>query len=185
MSPKLLLTQLPLVVVLVALSAAPARAERQFTRVIASDLQLGYEPPCSVCHLTNKTGSPTVTTLFAYALRDRGLASDRQSLTLALTRLADDQADSDGDGVAERTDRIGWYEGPTVVEALDLLEPARPLELLPLRLPVQAIYKFDDRRIVAGRIESGSLASGDEIVIMPAGTIAKIRSVESWPVTPV
>ena len=101
MSPKLLLTQLPLVVVLVALSAAPARAERQFTRVIASDLQLGYEPPCSVCHLTNKTGSPTVTTLFAYALRDRGLASDRQSLTLALTRLADDQADSDGDGVAD------------------------------------------------------------------------------------
>ena len=91
----------------------------------------------------------------------------------------------DGDGVAERTDRIGWYGGPTVVEALDALEPARPLELLPLRLPVQAIYKFDDRRIVAGRIESGSLASGDEIVIMPAGKIAKIRSVESWPVTPV
>ena len=56
----------------------------------------------------------------------------------------------DGDGVAERTDRIGWYAGPTVVEALDALEPARPLEALPLRLPVQAIYKFDDRRIVAG-----------------------------------
>ncbi|HEY4986040.1 MAG TPA: adenylyl-sulfate kinase [Bradyrhizobium sp.] len=91
----------------------------------------------------------------------------------------------DGDGVAERTPRIGWYDGPTVVEALDALEPARPLEQLALRLPVQAIYKFDDRRIVAGRIESGSLASGDEIVIMPAGKIAKIRSVESWPVTPV
>ena len=56
---------------------------------------------------------------------------------------------------------------------------------LALRLPVQAIYKFDDRRIVAGRIESGSLAAGDEIVIMPAGKIAKIRSVEGWPVTPV
>ena len=65
----------------------------------------------------------------------------------------------DGDGVAERTPPIGWYRGPTVVEALDALEPARPLEELPLRLPVQAIYKFDDRRIVAGRIESGSLAS--------------------------
>src|SRR5215813_4669013 len=62
---------------------------------------------------------------------------------------------------------------------------ARPLEALPLRLPVQAIYKFDDRRIVAGRIESGSLIAGDEIVIMPAGKIAKIRSVESWPMTPV
>jgi bifunctional enzyme CysN/CysC len=91
----------------------------------------------------------------------------------------------DGDGVAARTPNIQWYDGPTVVEALDALEPARPLEQLALRLPVQAIYKFDDRRIVAGRIESGSLSAGDEIVIMPAGKIAKIRSVESWPVTPV
>ena len=90
----------------------------------------------------------------------------------------------DGDGVAEHTPRIGWYQGPTVVEALDALEPARPLEQLALRLPVQAIYKFDDRRIVAGRIESGSLSAGDEIVIMPAGKIAKIKTVESWPVTP-
>ena len=91
----------------------------------------------------------------------------------------------DGDGVAERTPRIGWYNGPTVVEALDALEPARPLAQLALRLPVQAIYKFDDRRIVAGRIESGHLAAGDEIVIMPAGKVARIRSVEGWPVTPV
>jgi bifunctional enzyme CysN/CysC len=91
----------------------------------------------------------------------------------------------DGDGVKIHTPRIGWYRGPTVVEALDALEPARPLEALALRLPVQAIYKFDDRRIVAGRIESGSLAAGDEIVIMPAGKIAKIKTVESWPVTPV
>jgi bifunctional enzyme CysN/CysC len=89
----------------------------------------------------------------------------------------------DGDGVAARTPRIGWYDGPTVVEALDALEPALPLSALALRLPVQAIYKFDDRRIVAGRIESGHLTAGDEIVIMPAGKIAKIKSVESWPVT--
>ena len=72
-----------------------------------------------------------------------------------------------------------------MVEALDALEPARPLETLALRLPVQAIYKFDDRRIVAGRIESGSLAAGDEIVIMPAGKIARIKTVEGWPATPV
>jgi bifunctional enzyme CysN/CysC len=91
----------------------------------------------------------------------------------------------DGDGVTERTPRIGWYDGPTVVEALDALEPARPLEALALRLPVQAIYKFDDRRIVAGRIESGSLSAGDEIVIMPSAKIAKIKTVESWPLTPV
>jgi bifunctional enzyme CysN/CysC len=90
----------------------------------------------------------------------------------------------DGDGVTERTPRIQWYSGPTVVEALDRLIPAHALDELPLRLPVQAIYKFDDRRIVAGRIESGSLDAGDEIVIMPAGKIAKIRSIEGWPSAP-
>ena len=90
----------------------------------------------------------------------------------------------DGDGVAVATSRMSWYRGPTVVEALDALTPARPLQALPLRLPVQAIYKFDDRRIIAGRIESGALASGDEIIIMPAGKVAKIRSVESWPEIP-
>jgi bifunctional enzyme CysN/CysC len=91
----------------------------------------------------------------------------------------------DGDGVATRTKRIGWYDGASVVQALDHFEPARPLEQIALRMPVQAVYKFDDRRIVAGRIESGHLAAGDEIVIMPAGKIAKIRTVEGWPLSPV
>ena len=90
----------------------------------------------------------------------------------------------DGDGVAALTRQIAWYKGPTVVEALDHLTPARALNQLDLRLPIQAIYKFDDRRIVAGRIESGSLSAGDEIVIMPAGKIAKIKTIEGWPQTP-
>lgn len=90
----------------------------------------------------------------------------------------------DGDGVAERTANINWYSGPTVVEAIDQLTPARALDELALRLPVQAIYKFDDRRIVAGRVEAGTIGAGDEIVIMPAGKIAKVKSVESWPQTP-
>src|SRR3981081_4191735 len=90
----------------------------------------------------------------------------------------------DGDGVAERTPRIQWYGGPTVVEALDALEPARPLEQLALRLPVQAIYKFDDRRIVAGRIDSGRPTTGDEVGILPHGNTAKSSSVEGWPGTP-
>lgn len=91
----------------------------------------------------------------------------------------------DGDGVAKRTKRVSWYKGPTVVEALDALEPARPLEQLALRLPVQAIYKFDDRRIVTGRVESGQLTVGDEIVIMPAGKVARIKSLEGWPAGPI
>ncbi len=66
----------------------------------------------------------------------------------------------DGDGVAALTSQIAWYNGPTVVEALDHLTPARALDQLDLRLPIQAIYKFDDRRIVAGRIEFGLAQRG-------------------------
>jgi bifunctional enzyme CysN/CysC len=91
----------------------------------------------------------------------------------------------DGDGVTERTMRTRWYDGPTVVEALDAMEPARALDALPLRLPVQAIYKFDDRRIIAGRVESGSLGAGDEVIVMPSARIAKVKAIESWPLTPV
>ncbi len=86
-----------------------------------------------------------------------------------------------GDGVVERTAAIGWYRGPTVIEALDRFAPARHAAALPLRLPVQAVYRFDDRRIVAGRIQSGSVAVGDEIAVAPSGKRAIVRSIEAWP----
>src|SRR5437016_5218934 len=54
-----------------------------------------------------------------------------------------------GDGVARRTSSTAWYQGPTVHAALDAFSPAPKLHDLALRLPVQAIYKFDDRRIIA------------------------------------
>jgi bifunctional enzyme CysN/CysC len=67
-----------------------------------------------------------------------------------------------------------------LIEALDSFRPApRPVEL-PLRLPVQDIYKFDDRRIVAGRIESGRLAVGDRLLFSPSGKTARINSIEGW-----
>jgi sulfate adenylyltransferase large subunit/phosphoadenylyl-sulfate reductase (thioredoxin) len=87
-----------------------------------------------------------------------------------------------GDGVVERTAAIDWYQGPTVIEALDRFAPAQPATALPLRMPVQAVYKFDDRRIVAGRIESGRIAVGDEIAVAPSGKRAVVRSIEAWPV---
>jgi len=86
-----------------------------------------------------------------------------------------------GDGVVERTPAIGWYRGPTVIEALDRFAPERPATALPLRLPVQAVYRFDDRRIVAGRIQSGFIAVGDEIAVAPSGRRAVVRSIETWP----
>src|SRR3954466_5587459 len=88
-----------------------------------------------------------------------------------------------GDGIAKRTPSIAWHTGPTVLEVLDRFAPARPAAELALRIPVQAVYKFDDRRIIAGRVETGRVAIGDEIVIMPRGKKARVQSIESWPVS--
>jgi phosphoadenylyl-sulfate reductase (thioredoxin) len=87
-----------------------------------------------------------------------------------------------GDGVARHTSSTAWHAGPTVLEALDAFSPARRPSELALRMPVQAVYKFDDRRIIAGRVESGRIAVDDDIVIMPAGKPARVRSIEAWPV---
>jgi phosphoadenylyl-sulfate reductase (thioredoxin) len=86
-----------------------------------------------------------------------------------------------GDGIVARTPAIDWYRGPAVIEALDSFAPALPAPALPLRLPVQAVYKFDDRRIVAGRLQSGRIAVGDEIAVAPSGKRAVVRSIETWP----
>jgi bifunctional enzyme CysN/CysC len=87
----------------------------------------------------------------------------------------------EGDMIVDRGANLGWYKGPTVADAIDTLEPARAPQDLPLRLPVQAVYKFDDRRIVAGRVEAGRIAVGDEIVFLPSGKTAHVQSLESWP----
>jgi bifunctional enzyme CysN/CysC len=87
----------------------------------------------------------------------------------------------EGDGVARRTDAIAWYRGPTILDVLDGVAPEAAAVDKPLRLPVQAVYKFDDRRIVAGRIETGLLKVGDRVTVMPSGKTATVRSIESWP----
>jgi bifunctional enzyme CysN/CysC len=86
----------------------------------------------------------------------------------------------EGENLVERAASMPWYEGPTLIEALDSFRSSpRPVEL-PLRLPVQDIYKFDERRIIAGRIESGRLAVGDRLLFSPSGKTAHIRSIEGW-----
>ena len=54
----------------------------------------------------------------------------------------------------------------------------------PLRLPVQGVYKFDERRILAGRIESGRLAVGDELLFSPSNKTARVASIEVWNAPP-
>jgi bifunctional enzyme CysN/CysC len=87
-----------------------------------------------------------------------------------------------GDGVAERSSNIAWYAGATVLEALDQFSPALHPQDLTLRMPIQAVYKFDDRRIIAGRIESGRIAVGDQVRVMPSAKTAVVKSIEAWPV---
>jgi bifunctional enzyme CysN/CysC len=89
-----------------------------------------------------------------------------------------------GDMVAHRSVPPSWYDGPTVLEALDSLKGA-PAEIdQPLRLPVQDVYKFDDRRIVVGRIEAGRLRVGDRLRFSPGEHSARVASIESWNAQP-
>lgn len=85
-----------------------------------------------------------------------------------------------GDYIALPSKEMSWYRGPSVVEALDLFRSPLPPTDLPLRLPVQDVYKFDDRRIVAGRIESGRLKVGDTLLFSPSNKSANVVSIEGW-----
>lgn len=86
----------------------------------------------------------------------------------------------EGDNLVEHSERMSWYKGPTVVEALDHFKKQPPLTELPLRFPLQDVYKFDERRIYAGRIESGSLKVGDTLLFSPSNKHTKIKSIECW-----
>ncbi len=85
-----------------------------------------------------------------------------------------------GDNVAARSKKMKWHRGPSVLEALDLLEPQKEDVDLPLRFCVQDVYRFDERRIIAGRIETGKLRLGDELVFSPANKASKVQSIEAW-----
>jgi len=86
----------------------------------------------------------------------------------------------DGDNLVRRSARMPWYEGPTLMEALDSFRAApRPVDL-PLRLPVQDIYKFDQRRIIVGRVESGKVAVGDRLLFSPSNKLATVATIEGW-----
>jgi bifunctional enzyme CysN/CysC len=86
----------------------------------------------------------------------------------------------EGENVARATMKMKWYCGASVLEALDLLEPQKPDVDLPLRFCVQDIYRFDERRIIAGRIETGTLRVGDQLVFSPANKSSVVATIERW-----
>ncbi len=85
-----------------------------------------------------------------------------------------------GENIATKSDKTPWYDGESILESIDSLEKAKGVEEKPLRFPIQDIYKFDHRRIIAGRIESGSLSVGDEIVILPSNKTTRVKTIENW-----
>lgn len=90
----------------------------------------------------------------------------------------------DGDNIASRSAHMAWYRGPTVLDILDAFETEPHPVDRPFRMPVQDVYKFtgggDDRRIVAGTVETGSLSVGDEVVFYPSGKKSRVRSIEAF-----
>jgi bifunctional enzyme CysN/CysC len=86
----------------------------------------------------------------------------------------------EGENVARASMKMKWYCAGNVLEALDLLEPHQRDVDLPLRFCVQDVYRFDGRRIIAGRVETGALKAGDQLVFSPANKSSVVAAIERW-----
>ena len=86
----------------------------------------------------------------------------------------------EGDNVASRSEKMKWYDSLTILEALDTFKTMEDREAQPLRLPVQDVYNIEGKRIIAGRIESGTIAAGEEILVLPSGESSLVTSVEEF-----
>jgi len=84
-----------------------------------------------------------------------------------------------GDNLAKKSDKLTWFKGPTLVEALDNLPvPSKPTGK-PLRLPVQDVYKIKGSGVVpGGKIETGILKVGMKVNIAPTDFEGELRSIE-------
>lgn len=85
-----------------------------------------------------------------------------------------------GENMTSSSDKMPWYKGEAVLQAIDLFKKDKGLEDKPLRFPIQDVYKFDNRRIIAGRLESGSLKAGDKILINPGNKTTRVKTIEFW-----
>ncbi len=84
-----------------------------------------------------------------------------------------------GDNVYKRSDKMPWYNGPTVFEAFDMLKPPEKLVDKPLRIPIQDVYSIKGVGTVpVGRVESGVLKVGDKVIFEPPGVVGEVKSIE-------
>ncbi|MDK2908281.1 MAG: elongation factor 1-alpha [Candidatus Woesearchaeota archaeon] len=88
-----------------------------------------------------------------------------------------------GDNVVTKSDKMSWYSGPTLLEALNTLKvPQKPVDL-PLRLPIQDVYNITGIGVVpVGRVETGVLKVGQKVIAMPGregkGVPGEVKSIE-------
>src|SRR3984893_2388332 len=85
-----------------------------------------------------------------------------------------------GDNLVKKSTNMPWYKGPTLKEALDEFEsPPKPTDK-PLRMPLQDVYSITGVGTVpVGRIETGKMKVGEQVIIMPEGLIGEIKTIES------
>jgi len=83
------------------------------------------------------------------------------------------------ENLSKKSDKMPWYDGPTLIDVIDqFILPEKPTGK-PLRLPIQDSYNIKGTGVVpVGRVETGVLKKGDKIVIMPTGFEGEIRSIE-------
>lgn len=85
----------------------------------------------------------------------------------------------EGENVAKKSEKMDWWKGPTILEALDNFEePEKPIDL-PLRLPVQDVYTIKGIGTVpVGRIETGIMKVGQKISFQPSNVAGEVKTVE-------
>lgn len=83
-----------------------------------------------------------------------------------------------GDNIIGKSPNIPWFGGPSILGQLDSFKQKPSSADRPFRMPVQDIYKFtdfgDDRRIIAGTVETGKVRVGDRVVFLPSGKESEI-----------
>jgi bifunctional enzyme CysN/CysC len=83
-----------------------------------------------------------------------------------------------GDNVLERSDKMPWYDGPTLVEHLETVDISRDLNDRPFRFPVQWVNRPDlNFRGFSGTIAAGTIKPGDDIVVAKSGRTSKVKAV--------
>jgi bifunctional enzyme CysN/CysC len=89
-----------------------------------------------------------------------------------------------GDNLASRSSHTPWWHGPTVLQTLDDFKTAELPKDQPLRFPIQDVYRFDERRILAGRVEAGTLRVGDKLLFSPLNKTSIVKTIERWNAPP-